>query len=158
MRRKDREVTSDAEIAAILEKGKTCHVAMVDYGKAYVVPLSYGFFMQDGVLTLYFHSAKEGRKIDILKRNNAVCFAISNEGEPVFSETPCNSGYCFSSVIGDGNVVFIDDADEKRKALECMFEHQSGKKVKFSAQQADTVLMYKIVSKSFVGKKKARPD
>lgn len=157
MRRQDCIVTDLTEIKSILDGCKTCHVAMVDNGAPYVVPLSYGYCIEENTLTLYFHSAKEGRKIDILQKNNSVCFAISSEGEPAFSEIPCNSGYYFSSIIGDGKVFFIDNDDEKCAALAFIFEHQTGQKVNFSAEQADPVLIFKVVSKCFVGKKKARP-
>ena len=91
MRRKDKEVTDRNGIKEIICECKTCHVAMVDGYMPYVVPLSFGYkFIDDGALELYFHSAFEGKKIDILKRNNKVCFEMSCEGEPVYSEIPCN--------------------------------------------------------------------
>jgi nitroimidazol reductase NimA-like FMN-containing flavoprotein (pyridoxamine 5'-phosphate oxidase superfamily) len=43
MIRKDREVTDINSIEEILKQCKTCHVAMVDDGLPYVVPLSYGY-------------------------------------------------------------------------------------------------------------------
>ena len=72
MRRNDREVTDINEIKNILNLCKTCHLAMVDGNMPYVIPLSFGYVMDGDTLTLYFHSAKEGRKIDILKRNGRV--------------------------------------------------------------------------------------
>lgn len=72
MRRKDREVTDITEIKDILDLCKTCHLAMVDNNMPYVIPLSYGYEMQDGTLTVYFHSAAEGKKIDILKNNGSI--------------------------------------------------------------------------------------
>ena len=159
MRRKDREITDIDGIEEILLQCKTYHVAMIDGDTPYLVPLSYGYkFLDDGVLELYFHSALEGRKLDVLKRNNKVCFEISSEGEPVHSETPCNSGYYFSSVIGFGEAVFIDDAKEKCKALSVMFKHQSSKDTIITAEQAEGVCVFKIVSADFTGKKKPRPS
>ena len=80
MRRKDREVTDKNQIEEILKQCKTCHVAMVDNEKPYVVPLSYGYqILEDGTLELVFHSAKDGKKINILKKNPNVCFEISME-------------------------------------------------------------------------------
>jgi len=67
MRRKDREVTNLDEIRDIIEKCKVCHLAMVDNGMPYVIPLNFGYIIADNLLTLFFHSAKEGRKINILK-------------------------------------------------------------------------------------------
>ena len=158
MRRKEREVANINEIEEILYQGKTCHVAMVDDGAPYVVPLSYGYQILDGkVLELYFHSALEGKKMDILRKNNKVCFAIAQEGEPVYAENPCNSGYFFSSVIGYGNVVFIDDPDKKCEALSLLYKHQSGKEVLFTAGQTENVCIYKIISSDFKGKRKPKP-
>ena len=159
MRRKDREVTDMNGIEEILLQCKTCHVAMVDDGAPYVVPLSYGYKILDGnVLELYFHSALEGRKIDVLKRNSSVCFEMSYEGKPVHSDTTCNSGYYFASVIGFGEAVFIEDVDEKCNALSIMFRHQAGRDVTFTADQAESVCVFKIVSTDFTGKKKPQPN
>lgn len=154
MRRKDREITEMQGIIDILNHCKTCNVAMVDDGMPYVVPLSYGYCIKEGLLTLYFHSAKEGRKINIFEKNSSVCFSIFQEGEPIIAETPCNSGYYFSSIIGDGQIEFIEDINEKRQALAAMYEHQVGKRVEFTEKQTQAVLIYKLVSNSFVGKKK----
>lgn len=154
MRRKDREVSDRKEIAKILEKCKTASIAMTDDGIPYVVPLSYGYEMTGNQLRLYFHSAKEGRKIDILKRNNTVCFAIFDEGEPLHAEMPCNSGYYYSSVIGNGRVEFLEETEEKVKALGKMFAHQSGKNVVFTEKQAEAVCVFQVVSDDFTGKQK----
>ncbi len=155
VRRIDRAVTDLAEIEEILKECKTCHLAMVDNGKPYVVPLSYGYKMQeDGSLELYFHGAKEGRKIDILRKQNTVCFEISKEGEPVHAEIPCNSGYFYSSVIGDGKAYFVEDISEKCKALSEMFFQQTGRVVEFQEKQAESVCVFKVVSKEYTGKRK----
>ena len=158
MRRKDREITDIIDIEEILLRCKTCHVAMVDGDAPYVVPLSYGYKLLDGcTLELYFHSALEGRKLDVLKRNSKVCFELSYEGEPVHAETPCDSGYFFASVIGFGEAVFLEDVDEKCNALSVMVKHQMGKDVTFANAQAKNVCVFKIVSTDYTGKKKPRP-
>jgi len=159
MRRKDREVTDINEIEKILFQCKTCHVAMVNDGVPYVVPLSYGYKILDGkLLELYFHSAMEGKKIDILKKNNKVCFEMAYEGEPVHSDIPCNSGYYFASVIGYGAIVFIDDTDKKCEALSILFKHQTGKEVTFTASHAENICVFKIISSDFTGKRKPNPN
>lgn len=156
MRRKDREITDVKEIISILDACKTASVAMVDRDTPYVVPLSYGYEMKEDSLVLYFHCAKEGRKIEVLKRNNNVCFTIFTEGEPLHADNPCNSGYYYSSIIGNGKAELIEDSAEKRYALGKMFEQQSGRKVEFTEAQADTVGVFKIVSKEYTGKKKMK--
>ena len=159
MRRKDREVTDINQIKKILDDCKTCHLAMVDNGLPYVIPLSYAYTITEGTLTLFFHSAKEGRKIKILQENNAVCFEMSREGEPVFADkTPCNSGYYFSSVHGFGSVRFIEDMTEKCLALKLLVKHQANADIDFTPEQADSVCVFTVVSTDFTGKMKPRPQ
>ena len=158
MRRKDREVIDIYAIEQILLQCKTCHVAMVSDGMPYVVPLSYGYKILDGgMLELYFHSALEGKKLDILKKCNKVCFEMAHEGEPVSSDTPCNAGYYFSSVIGYGNAFFIDTIEQKCEALSIMFKHQLEKEVVFTASQTENICVFKIISTDFKGKRKPKP-
>ena len=159
MRRSDREVTDIEQIEMILAACKTCRLAMVDNGQPYVIPLSYGYAISSDTLTLYFHSAKEGRKIRILHENSAVCFEISSEGEPVHAaETPCNSGYYYSCVHGFGRAQFIDDMKEKCSALTLLTKHQANIDADFTSAQADSVCVFKVVSADFTGKMKPRPD
>ena len=158
MRRKDREVTDLNQIKKILDACKTCHLAMSDDGHPYVVPLSYAYLIIGETLTLFFHSAKVGRKIDILRENNNVCFEMCVEGEPVFAgKTPCNSGYYFSSIIGFGAAQFIEEPYEKCSALSLLMKHQANIDVDFTAAQADGVCVFKVSSTDFTGKMKMRP-
>ena len=109
------------------------------------------------MLILYFHSAKEGRKIRVLKENDAVCFEMSSEGEPVFAEkTPCDSGYYYSCVHGFGNALFIEDIKEKCSALTLLMKHQANIDTEFTELQADSVCVFKVVSADFTGKMKPR--
>ena len=154
MRRKDREVTDITENEKILLQCKTCHVAMVEDGMPYVVPLSYGYRIFNGnLLELYFHSALEGKKLNILRKNNRVCFEITYEGQPKHADTPCKFGLYFASIIGYGDTVFIDDTDKKCEILSIMFKHQTGTDVTFTAEQCENVCVFKIISSDYSGKR-----
>ena len=52
----------------------------------YIVPLSFGF---EGNC-LYFHTAREGKKIDMIRQNNTVCFELEADCEVVRAESPCD--------------------------------------------------------------------
>lgn len=79
-------------------------LAMVDNDRPYVVPLNYGYTYENGTLTLYFHCAAEGRKIDILKTNSDVCFEMDGEHKLIEGKIDCAYGYSFESVIGAESV------------------------------------------------------
>jgi nitroimidazol reductase NimA-like FMN-containing flavoprotein (pyridoxamine 5'-phosphate oxidase superfamily) len=154
MRRQDREVSNTQEINHIIKKCKVCHLAMVDKGLPYVVPLNFGYMIDENSMTLFFHSAKTGRKLDILNDNNAVCFEMACEGKLGYVENPCNSGYYFESVHGFGHVEFIEDINEKCDALTLLMKHQSNQNFVFTEKQANNICVYKVVSTDFIGKRK----
>ena len=79
MRRKDKEITDKAEIESIIGSSMVCRLAMTDKNRPYIVPLCFGY--KDN--TLYFHSAGQGKKLDILKKNNLVCFEFDIDYEPI---------------------------------------------------------------------------
>mgnify|MGYP001027777762 FL=1 len=153
MRRKDREVTDEAAVREILAACRTCRVAMISDGMPYVVPLSYGWDLEGGVLTLHFHSAAEGRKIDALAADGRVCFEISREGE-LYSDAPCNTGYRYSSVLGFGRAEFVTDPAEKCASLSALMLHHTGRRSEFTPRQADTVCVFRIVSSDFTAKRR----
>jgi uncharacterized protein len=73
VRRKDREITDSLQIIDILQKADVCRIAMCHNNVPYVVTMNFGLG-RDGFSPLYFHCASEGKKIDILRKNNLVCF------------------------------------------------------------------------------------
>ena len=113
MRRKDREITDRAELLRILADARVCRLAMSDAGRPYLVPLS---FAMDGA-DLVLHSAREGRKLDILRRNPAVCFEVEEGVEIDVGPSPCETGMRFRTVIGHGTAEFVDDAAERARLL-----------------------------------------
>lgn len=157
MRRKDREVSDIAGKEEIIKMCKTCYTAMVDGNNPYVIPLSFGYEIEGEVLTLYFHSAKEGKKLDILHQNSSVCFTMALEGEAINAEkTPCKSGYYYSSIVGKGNVEFVNDSEEKCKALTLLMKHQANLDITFQPAQAESVCVFKVVTAEFSGKRKSK--
>lgn len=69
MTRRERQVTDEDHIRHILQSAKILHLGMVDGAEPYVVPMNYGYLLEDGKLTLYLHGARRGRKLDILRIN-----------------------------------------------------------------------------------------
>ena len=80
MRRADRQITDVKEISEILQGCKVCHLAMTDQGMPYVVPLNFGYVMEGEILTLYFHSAWEGRKQRYCVRIMQFVFPCAGKG------------------------------------------------------------------------------
>ncbi len=76
MRRKDREIIDFNEIVESMKRCETCVLALNDDGFPYIVPLNFGLNVADGTVELYFHSAKEGTKMDLIRKDNRATFEM----------------------------------------------------------------------------------
>ena len=118
MRRKDMEVSGFNEVMDIIGRCDVLHLGMVDEGKPYIVPLNFGYKAEGEKVTFYFHSAKQGRKLDILKKNPFVCFEMEcSTSLYTDQQGPCKWTMQYESVMGEGKITFIEDAGEKEAAF-----------------------------------------
>jgi nitroimidazol reductase NimA-like FMN-containing flavoprotein (pyridoxamine 5'-phosphate oxidase superfamily) len=160
MRRTDREITDPTEIADILRNSDACHLALVDDGKPYLVALNYGFSWdatKEGTLpVIYFHCANAGKKLDIIRKNDAAAFFIDTGHELVRGEKDCDWSMKYRSVAGNGSIAFVEETAEKKRGLDLLMNHYSGR-TEFSYDEAlfaRTVIL-KLTVSSISGKKKA---
>ncbi|WP_293286049.1 pyridoxamine 5'-phosphate oxidase family protein [Oscillibacter sp.] len=126
MRRKDRQVTDPEKIREIIAACDCCRLGLCDHGRAYVVPLDFGFTEQEGRYTFYFHSAREGRKIDLIRQAGWASFEMDAGHEAVPDETACEYTARFQCVMGGGPVTLLEAAEEKRAGLAAVMAHVSG--------------------------------
>jgi len=117
MRKKEREICDPKEVESIISRACVCRLAMCDGGAPYVVPLCFGY--EKGAL--HFHSATEGRKLEILKKNPRVSFEMDIDWEIVRSGDHCNMRY--RSVIGFGSAAFVEAPEDKRNSLDLIMRH-----------------------------------
>ena len=127
MRRKEREVLNPSAIENIIKASKIMHVGMNDNGKVYVLPFNYGYSYEDGKYTFYIHSAKEGRKIEVLKNNPDVGFEIDIEHKLQTADTACGHSQFYQSIVGNGHIQIVDDMEEKKAYLQKIMYQQTGR-------------------------------
>ena len=152
MRRKDREVTELNELKQIIDQCKVCRIAMQDEAGLYIVPMNFGYTFDNNQLILFFHSAKEGRKINALKENSDVCFEMDCNHSLITANVTCNYGYSFKSIIGNGKAVFIDDVGEKKTALSTLMKHQTRQDFSLDDRMVNTVCVFKIIVHNYSAK------
>jgi len=156
MRRTDREITDINEKMSIIAKCKICRLGLSDNNFPYVIPLNYGYSYENERLTLFFHSAMEGKKTAIIQNNNNACFEIDCDTRLIEGEKPCNCSYAFKSIIGFGKVFDLQTNDEKIEGLNHIMKHQTGKEItyNFTENELNTVCVYKMEVETFTGKQK----
>ena len=127
MRRKDREVTDPAVIDGIIRRCDCCRLGFADGVECYIVPLSFGFANRDGKRVFYFHSAREGRKVDLARRCGRAGFELDAEHRLLAGDAACQCTMDFESVIGTGAVDVVEDPEEKREALQAILAQCTGR-------------------------------
>ena len=150
MRRQDLEIADRAEVETIIQEARVCRLAMCDGDRPYVVPLSFAY--RDN--TLYFHTAMEGKKLDILEQNNKVCFEMDVGQELVQrGDHAWEFAVKYRSVIGFGTASFIDEASEKAAALDVFVEHYGVSPEEYPEALLNVTKVIKVEIDSMTGRK-----
>jgi len=152
MRRSEKEIKDRAEIDLIIRRSQVCRLGLSDRGQPYVVPLCFGY---DGK-ALYFHCAKEGRKLDILRRNNRVCFEFDIVEGMVEADQGCDWDARYQSVIGFGIAHFIEDGTGKQNALSFLMSQYSERTFSLPPEMVSRIAIVKIEIDSLTGKQSKR--
>ncbi len=150
MRRRDREITDIKEIEKILENAFVCHLGLVDGDRPYVVPMNYAY--HGGAI--YIHCASKGRKLDILAKNNKVCFEMEFTPGTIVEngDQPCEWGTKFRSVIGNGRAVILETNEEKTAGLNIIVGRFSDGKFAFPEHEVLATTVIRIDIEDMTGK------
>ena len=155
--RRELEVTDREKIVRILDTCQIVHVAMVDAGMPYLVPLNYGYTLEDDQLVLYMHGGLHGRKIDVMRKNPNVFFEMNCEVEPFDGNMACQYGTSYSSIMGTGVVEILDDVEAKKEGLTLFMKSQTGRDFEFTDKMVSAVNVMKITVKEFTAKHRPHP-
>lgn len=146
--RRSRQALSQADCEEILKRATAGVLAVTgDGGYPYAVPLSYVY--AEG--RLYFHCAGSGHKLDAISADDRVSFCVIDQDEI----HPEKFTTFFRSVILFGRARILEDAGEKRAALELLADKyspgQSGREEEIS-QQLNRVCIVEITPEHMTGK------
>jgi nitroimidazol reductase NimA-like FMN-containing flavoprotein (pyridoxamine 5'-phosphate oxidase superfamily) len=148
MRRRDKRIEDKTIITEIFSESVICRVALSDTPYPYIVPMNYGY--ADGVL--YFHGASEGRKLDLIRKNNKVAFEIEQGYEVVKKEVSCRWTTKYRSIIGVGKIEIVTDFDEKRKGLDIIMSHHGREENEYEDNLIENIVVLKLIVESFTAK------
>ena len=111
MRRFEREVKEIEFIDAMLKQMGIVTLCMNDEdGYPYAVPLNFGHEIKDNQLLVYIHFSPEGKKVELLKKDNRVSIAFS-----IFNDFPDKKYkghyHDYRSVLAKGKLEMIKYED-----------------------------------------------
>lgn len=154
MRKKNREIKNYDEIVGVMKKCDVCRLALNDEGYPYIVPLNFGMKADEGKITLYFHSAMEGYKVDLMKKDSRASFEMDCGHQLQYAE---EKGYCtmaYESVMGKGVIRILEEHEKMNALEEIMAHYHEGRKAYFNPAAMERTLVYALDVSEIRGKRK----
>ena len=158
MTKRERQITDEAQIKYILDTAKVLHLGLAVDNEPYVVPMNYGYTMEDGKLVLYMHSALLGKKLDMMRANPKVFFEMECDLAPFEGVLPCQYGLVYSSVMGRGTARIVEDAQEKIKAMAILMKTQTERDFEFNDRLVSIVAVIRIDVAEYTAKHRPLPE
>ncbi len=160
MRRAKRQVTDAAQLKAIVDACKTVRIGAVDEHGMFIVPMSFGYEWKnvDGApkLTLWLHSAVEGRKAHAFGDGARVAIEMDIEDGVITGDYSCSYSFAYRSIMGQGSIRPVEDASAKLRGLMLIMEHMApGSEIEFTDEAVARVAVWRIDVDEFTGKQRA---
>ena len=154
MRRKDREITDFHELIEIMKKCDVFRIALKDEdGYPYIVPLNFGLEVQGETIYLYFHAAKEGKKLELIAKDNRAAFEMDCDHNFILYEErmSCTMGY--ASVMGHGTIEYVAE-EEKFEALKILMRHYHAEDFAFNTKMMEVTAVLRMTVTDMTGKRR----
>ena len=154
MSKSDREIKSKEEIIDIIKRCDVIRLAFNNGDYPYILPLNFGFEVKNDKVIFYLHSALEGTKVDIMKKDNRASFEMDTKHELQYYE---EKGYCtmsYESIIGRGRIRILPE-DEKMNALKKLMGHyHKSEDTYFNPAAISRTLVYSLEVEEMTAKRK----
>ena len=158
MTKRERQIFDPEQIRSILDTAKVLRLGLAVNNEPYVVPMNYGYTLDEGKLTFYLHSAQRGKKLDMIRANPNVFIELDCNLTPFAGEKPCQHGLSYSSIMGKGTARIVEDVEEKMAAMTRLMKTQTGKDFSFNDRLVSIVTVIRIDVAEYTAKHRPLPE
>ncbi|MCI8466234.1 MAG: pyridoxamine 5'-phosphate oxidase family protein [Lachnospiraceae bacterium] len=153
MRRSDRELKDREQMIEVMKKCDVCRLALNDEGYPYILPLNFGMEEKEGQVILYFHGAAEGKKYELIEKDNRASFEMdcSHELATTYGKDGCSCTMKYESVVGRGRIELVS-AQEKYDALRILMGHYHEEECAFNQAVMSHTTVFKLMVEQMSGK------
>jgi len=117
-------MTDIAEIESVIKCADVCRIALTDGNTPYIVTMNFGYSGGKDK-RIYFHCAQEGRKLEMIRKNNYVCFELDTDHNLIKGKNACDFKMKYRSVVGYGHIAICHNDSDKKNGLDCIMSHYS---------------------------------
>ena len=158
MTKRELQITDENQIRSILDTAKVLHLGLCVDNEPYVVPMNYGYCLENGKLVFYLHGALRGKKLDMIRANSRVFVELDCDRTPFEGEKPCQYGLSYSSVMGRGTAAIVEDVEEKIRAMKYLMKTQTGRDFEFNEKLVSIVTVIRIDVAEYTAKHRPIPE
>ena len=158
MTKREFKITDEGEIRRILDTAKVLRLGIAVDNEPHIIPLNYGYTLENGELKLYLHSAVQGNKLDLLRKNPNVCFELDCDHVPFEGQIACQCGLAYSAISGRGRAVLVEDVEEKMEGMRILMKTQTGKDFEFNERLVSIVAVIRLDVTGFSAKYRPIPE
>ena len=149
MRQKNREITDFNEKIEVMKKCDVCRLALNDDGYPYIIPLNFGMSVEGKKVTLYFHSALEGYKVDLMKRDNRASFEMDCNHLLQYFEDKGYEVFLINALSGEGlselmerAYYYVENYEPEPEATDDTVVYEAKQDVEFVITRGDDAAFY----------------
>ena len=158
MTKREFQITDESRILSILDTAKVLRLGLAVDNEPYVVPMNYGYTMEDGRLVLYLHSAVRGKKLEMIRDTPRVFFELDCDVPPFEGQVACQYGLTYSSIMGRGTARIVEDVEEKMQAMSILMKTQTRKEFTFNERLVSIVAVIRIDVEEYTAKHRPLPE
>ena len=158
MTKRELQITDENRIREILDTCKVLRLGLCVDNEPYVVPMNYGYCLEEGKLVLYLHSAVQGKKLDMIRANPKVFVEMDCDWTPFEGEKPCQYGLSYSSLMGRGETRIVEAVEEKIRAMALLMKTQTSKDFTFDDRLVSIVTVIRVDVTEYTAKHRPIPE
>lgn len=148
MRKKEAQINDMNEVVDILRRALVMRLAFCGDGP-YLVPLNFAFHQG----CLYFHTGHKGKKMEMLRKDDRVCFEADLDVKLLPSDQPCKWACAYASVVGFGRALVLEDEEEKAAGLNQLMKKYAGLSCEFPPAKLKAAAVVRIDIESMTGRR-----
>ena len=153
MRRADKEVKDLDQLEEILRACTAVRIGVRDERGMFIVPMSYGYALEGEKLTLFVHSAPEGRKVSAFRAGGEAAFEMDCGHQLMTAEQACSYSCAYRSIMGSGTIRELTEPQEKYEALNAIMRHMTGRNWEMPEPAVARVSVFAIRAERWTGKR-----
>ena len=158
MTKREFKITDEGEIRRILDTAKVLRLGIAVDNEPYIIPMNYGYTLENGELKLYLHSAVKGNKLELLEKNPNICFELDCDLIPFEGKVACQYGLSYAAISGRGRAVLVEDTEQKMEAMSILMKTQTGKDFTFNERLVSIVAVIRVDVTQFSVKHRPIPE